>query len=73
MQKTGRNEHRRHPSAPPRVNGQPLTDQRFQELLHNASAFFACAEGYTDAERQQVIQEIQAQMRAFGLSAADLV
>lgn len=73
MQKTGRNEHRRHQSAPPRGNGQPLTDQRFQELLHNASAFFARAEGYTEAERLQVVQEILAQMRAYGLSAADLV
>ncbi len=50
-----------------------LTDQRFNELLKGASAFFASAEGHTEQERQAAIEEILCQMSRYGLKPADLL
>lgn len=63
------------PAAPQRaaVPQQPLGDDRFQELMKGASAFFAAAERDEVAEKAQVIKEIRALMAYHGLSAGDLL
>lgn len=73
MQRNTRNELRRPQTTSRKIETPPLSDQRFQQLLNNASAFFAQAEGHTEEERRQVIQDIRAQMSAYGLSTDDLV
>lgn len=50
----------------------PLGDDRFQELIRGASAFFAAAERDEVAEKAQAIQEIQRQMAEYGLTVDDL-
>jgi hypothetical protein len=57
----------------PNRRAEALSDQRFQELLRGASAFFASAEGHTEQERQAAIDEILSQMSRYGLKPADLL
>lgn len=52
--------------------GEPLADQRFEELLKSAATFFTAAEGHSEEERQAVIQEINVLMRQYGLTLEDL-
>ncbi len=62
------------PAAPPAQRQQaPLGEDRFKQLIHGASAFFAAAERDMDAERAAAIVEIQALMREYGLTISDLV
>ena len=63
--------HRR-PSSAPQVRQDPLTDRRFEDLLQQASAFFAQAERDPEAERQAAIAEIIETMDRNGLTVADL-
>jgi antitoxin component HigA of HigAB toxin-antitoxin module len=49
-----------------------LGDDRFQELIRGASAFFAAAERDEVAERAAAIEEIKALMNEYGLTAQDL-
>lgn len=51
---------------------EPLNDQRFQDLIDRASAFFAAAERDLDSEKAAVIAEIQACMQEYGLTVDDL-
>ena len=50
----------------------PLGDNRFQELIRGASAFFAQAERDVVAEKAAMIREIQGRMAEYGLTLADL-
>jgi len=50
-----------------------LSDQRYQDLLKSASAFFTSAEESTDEVRQAVIDEIKDLMKEYGLTADDLM
>lgn len=50
----------------------PLGDNRFQELIRGASAFFAQAERDVVADKATAIREIQALMAEYGLTLADL-
>jgi hypothetical protein len=52
---------------------QSLSDQRYQDLLRSASAFFTSAEKSTEQRRQEIIDEINAVMRRYGLTVDDLV
>lgn len=54
------------------VRQEPLRDDRFQELIRGASAFFAAAERDEVAERAAAIEEIKALMAQYGLTAQDL-
>jgi hypothetical protein len=63
--------HRR-PSTSPPVRQDPLTDRRFEDLLLQASAFFAQAERDPEAERQAAIAEIIETLERHGLTVADL-
>ena len=58
--------------APHPVRQAPLGDDRFQELIRGASAFFAAAERDEVAERAAAIEEIKALMAQYGLTAQDL-
>ena len=51
----------------------PLGDNRFEELVRQASAFFAAAERDEVAEKAAVIEEIKLRMREYGLTVEDLV
>ena len=48
-----------------------MGDNRFQELIRGASAFFAQAERDVVAEKAAAIVEIQALMAEYGLTVAD--
>ncbi len=61
----------RGPSAPAK-SSTPLGDDRFQELIRGASAFFAAAERDVVAEKAQAIRGIQQLMEKYELSVADL-
>lgn len=62
-----------HPPAPPIPDRQPaLSNRRFEDLLQQASAFFAKAERDPEAERQAVIAEIIETMKRYGLTIEDL-
>jgi ribosome recycling factor len=50
-----------------------LSDQRYQDLLKSASAFFTSAEKSTEQRRQEIIDEIHAAMRRYGLTVDDLL
>jgi hypothetical protein len=52
---------------------QSLSDQRYQDLLKSASAFFSSAEKSTEQRRQETIDEIHAVMRRYGLTVDDLL
>lgn len=59
-------------SAADSKNGQSLSDQRYQDLLKSASAFFMSAEELTEERRQTVIDEINELMSRHGLTIDDL-
>jgi hypothetical protein len=61
--------------APQQANrpAQSLSDQRYQDLLKSASAFFSSAEKSSEQRRQETIDEINAQMRHYGLTVEDLM
>jgi hypothetical protein len=50
-----------------------LSDQRYQDLLRSASAFFTSAEASPEDHRQAVIDEIKEQMTRYGLTVDDLM
>ncbi len=54
-------------------HGVPLSDRRFEELLKNASEFFAAEELDPEAQKQAAIQEIVAEMSRLGLTVDDLI
>lgn len=56
-----------------RRQAQSLSDQRYQDLLKSASAFFTTAEKSTEQRRQETIDEINAVMRRYGLTVDDLI
>jgi len=60
----------RRPKSPNR--GEPLNDQRFQDLIRKASTFFSAAERDLDAEKAAAIAEIKASMQQYGLTVDDL-
>ena len=62
----------RHPSSLPPARQEPLTDRRFEDLLQQASAFFAQSERDPEAEKQVAIAEIIETMNRYGLTLADL-
>jgi len=51
---------------------EPLSEQRYQDLLKNASAFFASSDVATEDERLAAIGEINELMSKHGLTANDL-
>jgi hypothetical protein len=51
----------------------PLGEDRFQELIRSAGAFFAEAERDVDTEKTQAIREIRELMAEHGLSVTDLI
>ena len=63
--------HRHPPSSHP-TRQDPLTDRRFEDLLQQASAFFAATERNPEAERQAAIAEIIETMKRYGLTVEDL-
>lgn len=70
------NSFRRH-HAPSGLSGrsnrpEPLSEQRYQDLLGNASAFFASAGVRPEEERQAAIDEIHELMSRYGLTSDDL-
>ncbi|MEY4979449.1 MAG: hypothetical protein RLZZ352_1719 [Pseudomonadota bacterium] len=60
------------PSVSARPPAQSLTDQRYQDLLKVASAFFSNEEQRRQALRQEAIEDIKALMQRYGLTAQDL-
>ncbi len=70
MIRNGRHAHAGHAMRGHRT--EVLSEQRFAELLRNASAFFADAEGHTEQERQAVLAEILSTMKRYGIRPADL-
>lgn len=57
----------------PNRRQEPLSEQRYQDLLQNVSAFFASAVDATEDERQVAIDEINELMSRHGLTASDLM
>jgi hypothetical protein len=55
-----------------RINTSPLSDNRFHDLLAQASSFFEAAEIDKDVRRQEVIDEILATMRYHSITVQDL-
>lgn len=51
----------------------PLGENRFEELVRQASAFFAAPERDEVAEKAAAIEEIKLRMREYGLTVEDLV
>ena len=49
-----------------------MTDRRFEDLLQQASAFFAQSERDPEAERQAAIAEIIETLNRYGLAVEDL-
>ncbi len=65
--------HRRPSSSPPAPARQdPLTDRRFEDLLQQASAFFAQEERDPEADKQAAIAEIIETMNRYGITVKDL-
>lgn len=62
----------RRPSTSPPVRQDPLSDRRFEDLLQQASAFFAQAERDPEAEKQAAIVEIIETLERHGLTVEDL-
>ena len=62
-----------HPTSLPPARQEPLTDRRFEDLLQQASAFFARSERDPEAERQAAIAEIIETMDQYGLTVEDLL
>ena len=59
-------------SGQPNRRPEPLSEQRYQDLLKNASAFFASAVDATEDEREAVIGEINELMKKHALTVDDL-
>lgn len=55
------------------TRGPSLSDQRYQDLLRSASAFFTSAEKSPEEHRQAVIDEIKELMSRYGLTVNDLM
>lgn len=51
---------------------EPLSDQRYKDLLACAGEFFAAAEPDLVAEKQAAIDEILAKMSLYGITIDDL-
>jgi DNA-binding protein H-NS len=49
-----------------------LTDRRFEDLLQQASAFFAQEERDPEADKQAAIAEIIETMNRYGITVKDL-
>jgi hypothetical protein len=62
----------RHPPSSHTARQEPLTDRRFEDLLQQASAFFAATERDPEAEKQAAIAEIIETMERHGLTVEDL-
>lgn len=56
----------------PQTRSTPLTDNRYQDLLAQARAFFAEAETDRETQRLMVIDEIRSTMQAKGITVEDL-
>lgn len=50
----------------------PLSDERFNDLLSKAGAFFAAAEKDVEGERAAMIESILQTLESYGLSVEDL-
>lgn len=55
-----------------RTSPTPLSENRYLDLLAQASAFLSDAETDADAQRHQAIEEIKATMQAHGITVEDL-
>lgn len=51
----------------------PLGDNRYEELVRQASAFFAAAERDEVAEKAAAIEDIKRRLLEYGLTVEDLV
>lgn len=71
MKKHSDRAHRR-PSFPHPVRQDPLSDRRFEDLLQQASAFFAQAERDPEADKRVAIAEIIETMNRYGITVKDL-
>ena len=71
MKKHSNRAHRR-PSFPHPVRQDPLSDRRFEDLLQQASAFFAQAERDPEADKRVAIAEIIETMNRYGITVKDL-
>lgn len=60
-------------ASAPAKSSTPLGDDRFQELMRGASAFFAAAERDVVAEKAQAVREIQKLLEEYGLTPSDLL
>lgn len=58
--------------APAKTKQEPLGDQRYQELVNQAAAFFAASERDVEAERAEAIAQILDLMSEYGLTPDDL-
>jgi len=67
-----KNSSRNYSPAPAKVKQEPLGDQRYQELVARAAAFFAESERDVEAERAAALTEILALMDEYGLTPDDL-
>ena len=67
MKKHSDRAHRR-PSFPHPVRQDPLSDRRFEDLLQQASAFFAQAERDPEADKRAAIAEIIETMNRYGIT-----
>ena len=62
----------RRPASSAPTRQEPLTDRRFEDLLQQASAFFAQSERDPEAEKLAAIAEIIETMKRYGLTVEDL-
>ena len=62
----------RRPPSHQHARQESLSERRFEDLLQQASAFFAQAERDPEAERQAAIAEIIETMERYGLTLEDL-
>ena len=58
--------------APSNRRPEPLSDQRYADLLQQASAFFATSVDASPSERQAAMADIHALMARYGLTVDDL-
>lgn len=63
---------RTYTSTPAKIKQEPLGDQRYQELVAKAAAFFAQSERDVEAEKVAAIREILRLMDECGLTFDDL-
>ena len=72
MAYTTSNRSHRHASPSPTAQQEPLTDRRFEDLLQQASAFFAQSERDPEADKRAAIAEIIETMNRYGITVKDL-